>query len=100
MLNYAKMFVFFSEFTKPGLFQARIFPQLGCALGVLTFFCSGADCVRRPSRVPRIIFCINLVADRVPGKFFAKSVRDRGPLVAEALSPSSRKPRAFDFDAI
>ena len=25
MLNYAKMFVFFSEFTKPGLFQARIF---------------------------------------------------------------------------
>ena len=68
------MFVFFSEFTKPGLFQARIFPQLGCALGVLTFFCSGADCVRRPSRVPRIIFCINLVADRVPGKFFAKRV--------------------------
>ena len=25
MLNYVKMFVFFSEFTKPGLFQARIF---------------------------------------------------------------------------
>ena len=25
MLNYAKMFVFFSDFTKPGLFQARTF---------------------------------------------------------------------------
>ncbi len=25
MLNYPKMLVFFSEFTKPGLFQARTF---------------------------------------------------------------------------